>query len=124
MERDTIEELCRSLPASRRRRGSIARELRAHLEDTRRELVLDGWQPEDATRESLARLGNPDEIVDAFAHAYRPTRHRQLGLAVGLATALLLGAYGAGATLASPTSAHTSHAAKHVHATQKATRTH
>ena len=111
MERDVVEEWSRSLPLSSRRRRAIARELRTHLAESRRELELAGWQPEAARQESLKRLGDPAEITEGFVHVYRRPRRATIGLAVGLATALVLGIYGASGTLASPTSlrAHTTH---------------
>jgi hypothetical protein len=119
-----IDELAHALPVSRRQRQAIERELRAHLEDTRRELQLSGWHPDDALRESLARLGNPEEIVEQFTDVYRPPRRRQLGLALGLSGALFLGAFGAGASFASATSAHhqpASHTARHATIIRSAT---
>lgn len=104
MEREIIGELGRGLP--RRRREAILRELHSHLEETRRELELAGWRPEDAARESLGRLGDPGEISSAFAQVYKPPRRTRIGLAFALAGALLVGAYGASGTLASATSAH------------------
>ena len=105
MERDVVDDLARSLPVSRRRRRAIQRELRSHLEEACLELERAGWSPDDARQESLARLGNREEIAEAFGQVYRPRRRKQFGLAVGLAGALLLGVYGGG-TLASATSAH------------------
>lgn len=106
MQQDVIDELANSLPLQRSRRRAIARELRTHLEETRRELELSGWQPEEAARESLRRFGDPAQIVEEFSRMHQPRRRRQLGLALGLAGALLLGAYSAGATLASSPARH------------------
>lgn len=118
MERDIIDDLARCLPVTRRRRHAISRELRSHLEETRRELELAGWGPEEAARESLSRLGDLDEIASEFARVYRPSRRTRIGLAFALAGTLLVGAYGASGTLASATSTHHpspvhAHAAQH-----------
>lgn len=102
-ERDVIDEIVTRLP--RRRRTGVALELQAHLEETRQELLASGWQDDEARRESVARLGDPQDIATAFGQVYRPKRRARLGLAFGLAGALLLGVYGTGA-LASATSAH------------------
>lgn len=115
MEHDLIEELMRSLPVSRRRRSSIARELSSHLEDTRRELILGGWPRDDAMREACSRLGDGDEIAAAFVEVYRPSRRVQLGLALTLATGMLAAGYGLGGSLASATAVHHP-AVAHVHA--------
>jgi hypothetical protein len=105
MDREAMQTVIGSLRVSPRRRRAIARELQSHVDDTRRELVLQGWDPRDAERESIARLGDFDEIVDAFGQVYRPSRRTRLTLAFGLAGTLLLGVYGRGG-LASATSAH------------------
>jgi hypothetical protein len=111
---ETLESLIATLPVSRRRRKAIARELQGHLDDATLELTGAGWSRPDAELESLRRLGQPTEIVGAFADVYRPSRRRRrVGLAVGLAGVLLLGAYGGG-NFASATSAHTT--VTHVHA--------
>jgi hypothetical protein len=106
MERDILNELSHSLRLSRRRRQAITRELQTHLVEARRDLELAGWHPDDAARESVARLGDPDEIATEFVRVDRPPRRKTLGLAFGLAGALLVGAYGASGTLASARSAH------------------
>lgn len=106
MEVDTLNDLVRPLRVSRRRKKAIVRELRGHLEETRLELMGAGWSIEDAERESLARLGDPAEVIDGFRDVYQPGRTR-LALGLGLAGALLLGVYGGG-SLASATAAHKS----------------
>jgi hypothetical protein len=105
MGRDAVEQLTGSLKVSRRRRRSIERELRAHLEDSRRELELTGLTSVDAARESLSRLGDPDEIVTQFDTVYRPSRRTQIGLALALASGMVLGVLGIGGSLANATSA-------------------
>lgn len=110
MERNTLDELNHTLRVPRRSRQTITRELRAHVDDVRRELELSGWNPEDAERESVERLGDPQEIADGFEKVYRPSRRTQLGLAMALATGMLLGVWGIGGSLASATSAHSHHA--------------
>lgn len=117
MEQDVIEQVTRSLRLPRRRCTAIGRELRAHLEDAQRDLQLAGWRPEDAARESAARLGEPIEIADAFSHVHRPSRRFQVGLAMALATGMLLGVYGIGGSLASATTDH--HGQSHVHVAHK-----
>jgi hypothetical protein len=111
MERNILDELVHSLPVPRRRRQVIARELCAHLEDARHELELAGWKPDDAAEASLRRLGDPHEIADGFVQVYRPSRRTQLGLAMALATGMLLGVWGIGGSLASATSAAHHHVA-------------
>lgn len=106
MEQDLFDELDRSLPLSKGRRRTILRELRDHLQDAQIDLQLAGTPPKQAASESLTRLGDPEEIAQGFVAAYRRPRRRHLGLALGLAGALLLGAYGAGATLASSPAKH------------------
>lgn len=106
MERTVVDELLHSLRVPRRRRQTISRELQSHLEDTQRDLTLAGWSPEGAERESVARLGSPEEIADGFSHVYRGSRRTQVGLAIALATGMLLGVWGIGGSLASATSTH------------------
>lgn len=108
MSRDTLEQWSRSLRVSRRRQRAIILELRSHLQEAQRELEEAGWGPQDAARESLQRLGDPAEMVEAFEQVYRPSRRKQAGLAIALATGMLLGVYGIGGSLASakPTTAH------------------
>src|SRR5947209_14524586 len=111
MKQDVVEKLSRNLSVPRRRRGAIAREIRSHVEETRLELVLSGWQPGEAEEEAVRRLGDTDDIAQAFGEVYRPSRRTQLGLAVALATGMILGVYGIGGGLASATVArkHQSH---------------
>lgn len=99
MEYDAIDRLGDLLP--RRRTRAITRELRTHIDELSVELEQAGWSREDAITESLARLGDPQEIADAFADVHRPGRKTQLGMAVALATGMLLGVYGVGGSLAS-----------------------
>lgn len=118
MARDTIDQLSRSLRVSRRRRRAISLELRSHLQETQQELERAGWRPDEALRESWRRLGDPSEIVDGFEQVYRPSRRKQLGLALTLATGLLLGVYGIGGSLASAKPTSVRHGVQHarVHA--------
>jgi hypothetical protein len=121
MSRDAIDHLARSIRVSARRRHSIELELRAHLEDSRLDLQLSGLSPAEAARESMARLGDPQEIASQFDSLYRPNRRTQVGLALALATGMILGVYGIGGSLASATSQHhrtTTHAHV-VHVKQK-----
>lgn len=124
MERDTLDNLGRLMRVPRRRKAAIRRELQSHLEDARRELISAGWTPEEAGREAAWRLGDPRELAEAFSHVYRPTRRTQLGLALALATGMLVGAYGIGGSLASATAAHThrAHATPHTHVIRHANR--
>ncbi len=101
MGRDMMDHWVQTLRLPRRRRQDITRELQAHLDESRRDLLLAGWQPEDATRESIERLGDPAEIAEGFQRVYRPSRRNQFGLAVALATAMVLGVYGIGGGLVS-----------------------
>lgn len=105
MARDTIEQLTRSLRVPRRRRWIIERELRAHLEDSRRDLETHGVSPSEAAVASLTRLGDPDEIALQFDTVYRPKRRSQLALALALASGMILGGYGIGGSLARATPA-------------------
>lgn len=114
MERDAIGEWISALRLPRRRRQAIARELQSHLADAQRDLELTGWLPQEAARESLRRLGDPAEIVEAFSHVYRRPRRTTVGLAVALALALLGGAWGASVSLASATAVRTPAVPAHV----------
>ena len=87
--------------------------LRSHLQEAQEELILAGWTPEDAARESMVRLGDPGEMIEGFEQVYRPSRRKQLGLAFALATGMLLGVYGIGGSLASAKPSVSHHAAKH-----------
>ncbi|HEY8684938.1 MAG TPA: permease prefix domain 1-containing protein [Chloroflexota bacterium] len=118
MSRDVIDQWSRSLRVPRRRRRAITLELRSHLQEAQEELVRVGWNPEDAARESLHRLGDPAEIVEAFEQVYRPSRRKQLGLAFALATGMLLGVYGIGGSLASAKPTTTHRAMKHTAVTR------
>lgn len=106
MQRDDLEELARSLPVPRWRRGSIVRELRSHVEETHTDLVIAGWPPEEAAREARSRLGDTQEIAASFADVYRPSRSARVGLALALAGGMLLGVFGVSGTLASSPSSH------------------
>lgn len=106
--------LLSSLP--RRMRGEIERELAGHLEDCRHHLEGTGLSAEEATRESLARLGDPFEIADGFARVYRPRIWSRLALAFALAGTLVAGAYSSGA-FASPATRHHQPAQHHARAT-------
>jgi hypothetical protein len=106
MKRDTITPAIRNLHIPKRRRDDIARELESHLEDARIDLERSGLSAADADRESLIRLGDLTAIAAEFERVYRPPRRKQLGLALGLASALVLGAWGVGGQFASATSAH------------------
>lgn len=106
MRSTALDRAIGSLRLSRRRRRRIAQELYDHVEDVQLELQACGWNAEAAERESLARLGDMNDIVEGFGDAYRPARARQVGLACGLAAALLVGGYGIGGNLASATSVH------------------
>jgi hypothetical protein len=106
MERNIVDDLMHSLRVPRRRRHTIGRELRTHLEDSRRDLELAGWQPEQAAHESMQRLGDPVEIADGFTRVYRRSRRNRVGLALALATGMILGVWGIGGSLASATSTH------------------
>jgi hypothetical protein len=106
VEPDITTELNSVRHMSKRSRDAISRELSSHLREAQRELTLLGRSPEEAVAEGRRRLGDPREIAVAFSDVYRRSRRRRIGLAVGLAGALLAGAYSAGSTLASTTSSH------------------
>jgi len=106
MERDCIEELGRITPVSRRRKRAIARELRTHVDESRRELELAGLAHEEAAAEAQRRLGDVDEIAMEFGKTYRPSRRTRFVLALGLAAGMVLGVYGIGGSLANANSTH------------------
>ncbi|HLJ67337.1 MAG TPA: permease prefix domain 1-containing protein [Chloroflexota bacterium] len=114
MERNVVDEVGGSLHLPHRRKQAIARELRSHLEESRRELELAGLDPHEAALESVNRFGDPKEIISGFERAYRPSRRAQLGLAFVLASGMILGVYGVGGTLASATTARHQTPAHHV----------
>lgn len=117
IERDLLQALSRTV-RNRRQREAITRELRSHLEETRRELELAGLSAAEAERESRARLGSAELIASDFGPVYRPSRRFQLGLACGLAGALILGMFGVSGSLASATTtrkAVPSHLHRHPH---------
>jgi hypothetical protein len=103
MRRDIVSDLSRQLPLWRRR--AIARELRSHLRDAQHDLETAGWAPEEAVDESIRRFGSVDDVAEGFDRVYRPARAKRFAVALGLAGALLAGAWGGG-TFASATSAH------------------
>lgn len=106
MAADIIEQVGRSIRASQRRRHAIERELRAHLEDAQMDLLRSGMTADEAVRESISRLGDPSDIAREFDSVYRPKRRTQIGLALALATGMILGVYGIGGSLASATPQH------------------
>jgi hypothetical protein len=122
MESNILDELAHSLRVPRHRRQAITRELSGHLEDSRRDLELAGWKPEEAAEVSVQRLGNPTEIAEGFVQVYRPSRRAQLGLAMALATGMLMGVWGIGGSLASATSASHHRLAHHSSIVQSAHR--
>lgn len=101
MEPNECNTLNMKLRVPRRKRSEIERELRTHVEDVRRSLLLDGWDPKEAAREASLRFGSTEEVARAFEAVYRPSRRTQIGLALGLAMGMLLGGYGLGGSLAS-----------------------
>ena len=101
MEQEIFDELERSMTLSKGQRRSILRELRGHVKDAQLDLQLAGTPPNEAVRQSVARLGNPAEIGQEFVEAYKRPRRRHFAVSLALAGALLLGAFGAGASLAS-----------------------
>jgi len=119
-----IEQVSSRVPASKRRRNLIARELRSHYEESRSELEAAGWDSESAAREGLMRLGDANEIGQAFDHVYRPRRRNQIGLAFVLAGGLAFGMFSAGGSLASANAGHHAHVhlARHAQARIKKAR--
>lgn len=95
-----------------RRRREIERELASHLEDACRDLERAGMSPDEATRQSLIRFGDPGEIADGFARVYRPRLSARLAVACGLAASVFVGAYSSGA-FASGATSHRAHAVAH-----------
>jgi hypothetical protein len=121
MARDAIDQVTRSIRVPSPKRQLIERELRAHLEDSRRDLEMGGMSHEDAVREAVERLGDPTDIAVSFDAVYRPNRRSQLGVAVLLASTMLFGAFSVGSTLAGASSAHP---AKHAHVVKATTPSH
>ena len=58
----------------------VLEELRSHLAESAAGLVGEGLTAEQAERESIARLGNPDALADGIRTA-RQTRRRMLAAA-------------------------------------------
>jgi hypothetical protein len=110
MERDAVNRLTDALPIPGRRKRAIARELEAHLEDSRRDLELAGWPAEEAARESLHRLGDLDEIAGALVQVHRRSRRAPVAAVLGLTSALIVGMFSVGGSMAS------AHPARHVSA--------
>lgn len=109
MEPNPLEDLTHRIRLSRHHKSAIARELASHVAEARRDLVLSGWNADDAGREALARLGEPDELADAFTRAHRPSHRNQFGMALALAIGMILGVYGIGGSFASATAVHAGH---------------
>lgn len=63
----------------------ITEELAAHLADARDDLVTAGLTLEQADREALARLGNPEDLADGVRRAHQS--RRRLATAIGPALA-------------------------------------
>jgi hypothetical protein len=118
MHQDILSDLTRSLRVTRRRKTAITRELQSHLQDVREDLIRSGWSPGDAAREAAARLGDPTDLAREFSGVYRPSRRGRLGMALVLASGMLLGAYGIGGSLASATAVHkhVTHTTRHARA--------
>lgn len=57
-----------------KRRGEVAKELRAHLDDLAEEVRSQGYDGETAARIIRMRFGGPEEIAAAFASVYAPER--------------------------------------------------
>lgn len=109
MEQNPLDEVLHRLRVPGARKNAIERELASHVAESRHELLLAGWRPEDADREALSRLGEPVELAEAFTRVHRPARRLRFGMAMVLATSMLLGAYGLGGQFAS---AHAIHPAR------------
>jgi hypothetical protein len=97
----SLDDVTCRVRVTRRRKNAIARELASHVADARHDLVLSGWKAEDADREALIRLGDPQDLADAFTVVHRPSRRAQFGMAAALATGMILGVYGIGGSFAS-----------------------
>lgn len=110
MERLFIDELKRTV-RGRRDRETIVRELRSHLESACLDLEESGLSRSDAEREGWQRLGDPGQIAAQFHDVYRPSRVSQVGIAVAVAGALVLGMFSVSGSLASTTRPHHAHIA-------------
>src|SRR5262245_60504032 len=73
-ERLIEEVLASSGIVSARRRGEVARELRAHLEDAIEEARAAGLCEPDIAQLIARRFGGPEEIARQFADVYRAER--------------------------------------------------
>jgi hypothetical protein len=116
MARDVIDLVTRSIRVSSRSRRTIERELLSHFEESVHDLESMGLSHEHAVRESLSRFGDPSEIATTFDAVHQPNRRSQFGMAVLLASTMLLGAYSLDGTLARAGSA-----PKRVHVTKHTT---
>src|SRR5215475_14299147 len=73
-ERLIEEVLASSGIVSARRRGEVARELRAHLEDAIEEARAAGLGEADIAQLIARRFGGPEEVARQFADVYRAER--------------------------------------------------
>jgi hypothetical protein len=102
---DVVQRVTASLRLPRGRRLAIDRELRSHLAEAERDLVLAGWSRAEAAAEARRRLGDPSEIAEGFRRVHGPIRRLRIGIAFSVAV-LSLGAFGLSGTMASTMTSH------------------
>src|SRR6478672_8311209 len=54
--------------------AEVLAELRTHLDDSRRNLMLEGLEADDAERRALRMLGDPDALAGSLRRAHRGSR--------------------------------------------------
>lgn len=69
-----LDRVCAHLRMSTRR-AAVRRELCAHLEDRMRILRTQGLSEEEAARQAVLTMGDPDELGRTLADALRPAKH-------------------------------------------------
>ena len=96
------------LPLPRAQARELADEVRAHLEDSARDLQMAGLAPLESEREAVRRCGPPDQIAVVVTQMRRAERRRALASGPRLCAAVLVATLTLAALGDTVASAHTS----------------
>jgi len=106
MAEDPIASIARRLGFKGSEKDQVIRELHSQFEASRHDLELAGRTPEDATRESLMRFGDPGEVADMLTSVHRRRMPRIQSLLAASIALLAVSAWLAPHTIASSQNGH------------------